>query len=101
MLSPDSSTTTLQLGSLGESDLSTPMRLLCLLCLFGLAGCLEMDGFLADEESLDEYELPGNTIPNELIEPVSFESEGEALYGFWVASSGERPGITMLYFHGN
>ena len=77
------------------------MRLLCLLCLFGLAGCLEMDGFLADEESLDEYELPGNTIPNELIEPVSFESEGEALYGFWVASSGERPGITMLYFHGN
>src|SRR5207237_708678 len=24
-----------------------------------------------------------------------------ALYGFWVGSSGRRPGITLLYFHGN
>lgn len=74
---------------------------LCLLCPLALTGCLEMDGFLADEEAIDEYELPGNTISNELIEPVSFESEGDALYGFWVASNGRRPGITILYFHGN
>ncbi len=74
---------------------------LALLCLLALTGCLEMDSFLADEEVLDAYTLPGNTIPDELIEPVTFESEGNTLYGFWVASNGERPGITILYCHGN
>jgi len=73
--------------------------------LFGIllasAGCMKMDGFLADSEPTDEYLLPGNTIPAELIEPVTFESGGHSLYGFWVASNGTRPGVTVLYFHGN
>ena len=77
------------------------MRWLALLCLLTSAGCLEMDSFLADEAELDVYALPGNTIAEELIEPVTFESEGNRLYGFWVASNGERPGITILYCHGN
>lgn len=72
-----------------------------LFCLLALTGCLEMDSFLANEEQLDAYTLPGNTIPGALIEPVTFESEGYTLYGFWVASNGGRPGVTLLYCHGN
>lgn len=72
-----------------------------LVCLLATAGCLEMDSFLADEAELDAYTLPGNTIAEELIEPVTFESQGNTLYGFWVASNGERPGLTVLYCHGN
>jgi len=71
------------------------------LCAVALAGCLEMDAFLADERPLDEYVLPGNTIPAHLIEPVTLDSEGSTLHGFWVASSGARPGLTVLYCHGN
>lgn len=71
------------------------------LCLLALTGCLEMDGFLADGEVLDAYTLPGNSIPDELIEPVTFASDGSTLHGFWVASNGERSGITILYCHGN
>jgi hypothetical protein len=71
-----------------------------------LAGALAMtacklDSFLAVQQKLDTYTLPGNTIPSNLIEPVSFQSEGHTLYGFWVRPAGGRPGITILYFHGN
>jgi fermentation-respiration switch protein FrsA (DUF1100 family) len=69
--------------------------------LLATAGCMEMDGFLADSEPIEEYLLPDNTIPAELIEPVSFESGGNVLHGFWVTSNGGRPGVTVLYFHGN
>lgn len=75
--------------------------LLALLFLPLLASCLEMDGFLADAEDVGDYLLPGNTIPAGLIDPVTFDSQGNTLYGFWVASNGERPGITILYCHGN
>jgi uncharacterized protein len=67
----------------------------------GLAGCLDMDANLANELALDEYALPGNTIPTHLITPVTFDSEGHTLYGFWVASNGPRADVTVLYFHGN
>ena len=79
----------------------TAARLALLAGVFALSACMEMDGFLADAERLDTYTLPGNTIPAELIEPVTFESGGHTLYGFWVASDGQRPGVTVLYFHGN
>ncbi|MBN1893444.1 alpha/beta hydrolase, partial [bacterium] len=72
-----------------------------LACLLALAGCMEMDGFLANEKAVDAYMLPGNTIPDSLIESVTCESNGNTLYGFWVASKGGRPGITILYCHGN
>lgn len=79
----------------------TAARLALLAGVFALSACMEMDGFLADAERLDTYTLPGNSIPAELIEPVTFESGGHTLYGFWVASDGQRPGVTVLYFHGN
>ena len=72
-----------------------------LACLLATAGCMDMDGFLSNEKSVDAYVLPGNTLPDSLIEPVTFKSGGSTLYGFWVASNGGRPGITILYCHGN
>lgn len=76
-------------------------KLALLSCLLAVSACMDMDSFLADAEKLDAYRLPGNTIPDELIETVTFESDGNTLYGFWVASDGARPGVTVLYFHGN
>jgi fermentation-respiration switch protein FrsA (DUF1100 family) len=76
----------------------------CLVALAGLAvvlsGCT-LDAFLFNPEQLDSYRLPGNTIPDSLIEEVTFRSEGLTLHGFWVASNGARPGVTLLYCHGN
>lgn len=65
-----------------------------------LAGC-SLDSFLYSPEELDNYDLPGNTIPDSLLEQVTFASGDNTLYGYWVASSGERPGLTLLYCHGN
>lgn len=64
------------------------------------AGCT-LDGFLFNPQRLESYSLPGNTIPDSLIEEVTFRSEGWLLHGIWVASNGSRPGITILYCHGN
>ena len=61
----------------------------------------DLDGFLFNSQEIDEYTLPGNTIPDTLIEQVAFDSEGNTLYGYWVASDGTRPGLTILYCHGN
>lgn len=78
-------------------------RTIGLLALLGiaLAGCLEMDSFLTNALTIDEYTLPANTIPAHLIEPVTFDSEGNTLHGFWVASDGARPGVSILYCPGN
>lgn len=65
-----------------------------------LSGC-QLDAFLFNARALTTYELPGNTISANLIEEVTFQSEGHTLYGFWVGSNGTRPGITILYSHGN
>ena len=68
--------------------------------LFAASGCT-LDAFLFNEQELQQYALPGNTIPAALIQEVTFQSQGHTLYGFWVASNGGRPGITILYHHGN
>lgn len=61
----------------------------------------ELDDFMFNNSSLDEYILPGNKIADSLLTEVTIDSDGHTLYGFWVASNGERPGITVHYFHGN
>ena len=76
-------------------------KILLVASLLLLIASCTMDDFLFNNEPIDNYLLPGNTIPDSLIEAVSFESEGNTLYGFWIASNGARPGITMLYCHGN
>ncbi|MBI4501361.1 MAG: alpha/beta hydrolase [Gemmatimonadetes bacterium] len=63
-------------------------------------GC-SLDGFLFNHRATDAYQLPGNTISANLIEPVTLRSGDNTLYGFWVGSAGGRPGITAIYFHGN
>jgi fermentation-respiration switch protein FrsA (DUF1100 family) len=78
-----------------------PIAMLLLALLPLAAGCMKMDGFLFENEKLDRYLLPGNTIPDSLLEPVTMMSEGNRIYGYWVRSSGERPGLTLLYCHGN
>lgn len=61
----------------------------------------ELDSNLFNAEKIDTYKLPGNNIPDSLITEVSFLSGNNTLYGFWIKSGGERPGITILYCHGN
>ncbi|MFC2150447.1 alpha/beta hydrolase [Calditrichota bacterium] len=64
-----------------------------------LTGC-EMDAFLFNRMELNDYTLPGNTIPDSLLEEVTFQSDGNMLYGYLVRSQipTER---TILYCHGN
>lgn len=61
----------------------------------------ELDSYLFNPEQIAEYKLPGNNIPDNLIHQVSFNSEGNTLYGYWIASNGKRPGLTIFYCHGN
>ncbi len=65
-----------------------------------LVSC-SLDSNLFNPEEIDAYQLPGNTISTNLIEEVVLDSEGNKIYGIWISSNGERPGITFLYCHGN
>lgn len=75
--------------------------LFCIFLFLFLPGCLTLDSFLFNPEPLEQYALPNNTIPDSLIQDVSFTSGTHKLYGFWVKSDGTRPGMTILYCHGN
>jgi hypothetical protein len=77
----------------------TPVLIALTLTVF-VAGC-SLDSNLFNTRDVDHYSLPGNTIPDSLIEEVVFDSEGNTLYGYWVESDGTRPGLAMLYCHGN
>ena len=72
---------------------------LLLLAVF-IVSC-ELDDHLFNSKQINNYKLPGNTIPESLIEQVTFDSEGNTLYGFWVKSNGLRPDLSILYCHGN
>ncbi len=65
-----------------------------------LTGC-DLDSFLFNSQEIDAYELPDNTIPDSLLEEVTFLSESNRLYGYWIESDGSRPGLVMIYCHGN
>lgn len=69
-------------------------------CALLLSGC-ELDGFLFNEKPVDHYELPGNTIPDSLLELVTFDSGGNTLYGYWVRSADPQRELTILYCKGN
>lgn len=76
------------------------IRLYPLLLITIFMSC-ELDSNLFNAKKIDHYKLPGNTIPDTLIEAITFDSEGNTLYGFRVKSNGVRPGISILYCHGN
>ena len=77
------------------------IRLLVLILLILILASCELDSFIFNPEKVDEYQLPGNTISANLIEEVALDSDGNKIYGIWVSSEGARPGITILYCHGN
>jgi len=77
----------------------TPVLIALTMAVF-VAGC-ELDSNLFNTQEVDHYRLPGNTIPDSLIEEVVFDSDGNTLYGYWVESDGKRPGLAMLYCQGN
>jgi fermentation-respiration switch protein FrsA (DUF1100 family) len=73
----------------------------CVVLMFAV-NCMTLDNNLFNSKPLDHYELPGNTIPDSLIQPVSFASNGNTLYGYWVqGDSVADSGLTVLYCHGN
>ncbi|MDP8239494.1 MAG: alpha/beta hydrolase [Candidatus Hatepunaea meridiana] len=76
------------------------LTLLLFLIVIVVSGC-EMDGFLFNEKQIDQYSLPGNTIPDSLLEQVTFQSDGYTLYGYLIKSNPQGSGITILYCHGN
>lgn len=79
------------------------MKKLIIICVFLtlIFSSCSLDENLFNPKEIDSYTLPGNEIPDSLITEVRLESEGNNIYGFWVSSNGERPGITILYCHGN
>ena len=71
-----------------------------LIPIFLFLSC-DLDTHLFNAKEIDEYELPDNTIQNALIEQVTFKSDGNTIYGYWVKSNGSQPDLTILYCHGN
>jgi fermentation-respiration switch protein FrsA (DUF1100 family) len=65
-----------------------------------LSSC-ELDDNLFNPMLVDEYKLPGNTIPASFIEQAIFDSEGYKLYGYWIRSKERNNPVTILYCHGN
>ena len=68
-----------------------------------LAGCdpLNLDGFFYDPLKAPPGgypELPHTVIPEEMH--IHVPSEGQSLDGVVIPSSGRRPDITLIYFHG-
>jgi len=77
----------------------TPVILSAMLLIMFTA--CELDGFLFNEKKIEQYELPGNTIADSLLELVTFNSGGYALYGYHVRSEHPDRGLTILYCKGN
>jgi fermentation-respiration switch protein FrsA (DUF1100 family) len=83
----------------GVSDMKfLTYALFVLLLIF--SGC-DLDDYIFNEKQITQYNLPNNTIPDSLLEQVTFNSEGNKLYGYWVKSKNGNAGITILYCHGN
>lgn len=61
-----------------------------------------LDSFLYNQKKIDHYELSISVIPESNRRMVSFESEGNTLYGFYIwRSDSLDTGLTVLYCHGN
>lgn len=67
-------------------------------------GCapLKLDPFLYDPLPAPPggYQLPTSVIPADAVEELHVASGGETLQGYFIASSGRRPDVTLVYFHG-
>lgn len=71
--------------------------------ILATAGCMDADGLLFNGHPVAAYELPGNNIPAEQLEAISFDSGGKTLAGFWVKAGDDANKLnqTILFYHGN
>ena len=63
-----------------------------------------MDPFLFNTKTLDNYNVSNAIIPDSARQLITFQSQGNTIYGFFVKSNGKVDAIkeyTLLYFHGN
>ena len=68
-----------------------------------LASC-SLDSYMFDPVQTSSYSLSNAVIPDSLREEVTFSSDGETLYGFYVRqvdSLSVEPHPVILYHHGN
>ncbi|MCS6807651.1 MAG: alpha/beta hydrolase [Bacteroidota bacterium] len=77
--------------------------LLCssaLLCT--VQSCATMDGFMFNPQQVSEYALSDSIIPKSAVEPVTMNSGGFKIYGFFIKSPRATPTTpTIFYHHGN
>jgi len=73
--------------------------ILLLFCALAVKGCADMDSFLFNTETLDRYHPPLSI--DSLLEPFTIVSGGHTLYAYRMRSNGARPGLCILYLHGN
>lgn len=76
------------------------MRRLPLLLVLGVSGCVDADRlFVFLPISVEEYELPNNRVPEELIEEVELTSrDGTKIFALFADRPEEAP--TVLFLHG-
>jgi fermentation-respiration switch protein FrsA (DUF1100 family) len=66
-----------------------------------LVGCMSMDSFFFNPETVSAYALQSDVIPTDQLEEVSFETaDGVTLYGVWAHQLDVNAPV-LLYFHGN
>jgi alpha-beta hydrolase superfamily lysophospholipase len=85
--------------SRGISDMKLVHMAAILLLGCAVSSC-SLDNYLFNDQHIDEYALPDNTIPDSLLTHVTFESGGNTLYGIHARAVGSS-GLTVLYCHGN
>jgi uncharacterized protein len=76
---------------------------LIMLLALTLSSC-DMDPFLFNTRTLDNYTLSNTIIPDSARQMLSFQSQGKTIYGFFVKSNNQVSVVkdyTVLYFHGN
>lgn len=66
-----------------------------------LAGCLNLDMFLFNSQSVDGYDFSESTVPADLIEDEIFlpTEDGGEIHAVWAGQPDPAP--TVLYCHGN
>jgi pimeloyl-ACP methyl ester carboxylesterase len=68
-----------------------------------LSSC-DMDPFLFNTRTLDNYSLSNAVIPDSSRQLLTMQSQGKTIYGFFVKSNKQVDAVkdyTLLYFHGN
>jgi len=78
------------------------MRKIAAVALLALSqtACLSLDFLFLDTPQTDAYEISSEIVPEDLIEPVTFEAkDGTVLYGYWAHQPVPSP--PLIFFHGN